>query len=240
MRPVSTRNSLPSLSLRKGLQHWELAHRLSIFLLLPARPRTLSASHWILNHKHFTCHRGFSDALWGLCISETSPEVIFLLLCRLIGNIADTPSAIPCLCSFWPATISRMPKVLLCPPNYFDVVDQKNPYMSRESAVDRVKARTQWENLCSVLQQSGCEVETIDPVEDLEDMVFAANRARESAVDEVKARTKWENLCSVLQQSGCEVETIDPVEALEDMVFAANQVFVGEKIGYGRFVVPSR
>jgi N-dimethylarginine dimethylaminohydrolase len=86
-----------------------------------------------------------------------------------------------------------MPKVLLCPPNYFDVVDQKNPYMSRESAVDRVKARTQWENLRCVLQQSGCEVETIDPVEDL-----------------------------------------------EDMVFAANQVFVGEKIGYGRFVVPSR
>jgi N-dimethylarginine dimethylaminohydrolase len=86
-----------------------------------------------------------------------------------------------------------MPSVLLCPPNYFDVVDQKNPYMSRESAVDRVKARSQWDALCSVLQQSGCDV-----------------------------------------------ETIDPVEGLEDMVFAANQVFVGEKNGYGKFVVPSR
>jgi N-dimethylarginine dimethylaminohydrolase len=30
------------------------------------------------------------------------------------------------------------------------------------------------------------------------------------------------------------------VEGLEDMVFAANQVFVGEKPGYGKFVVPSR
>jgi N-dimethylarginine dimethylaminohydrolase len=69
-----------------------------------------------------------------------------------------------------------MPKVLVCPPNYFDVVDQKNPYMSLDHAVDRVKARTQWENLCSVLQQSGCEVEAIDPVEGLEDMVFAANQ----------------------------------------------------------------
>lgn len=86
-----------------------------------------------------------------------------------------------------------MPKVLVCPPDYFDVIDQKNPYMSREQAVDRVKARTQWENLCSVLQQSGCEV-----------------------------------------------ETISPVQGLEDMVFAANQVFVGEKPGYGKFVVPSR
>jgi len=87
----------------------------------------------------------------------------------------------------------RMPKVLVCPPKYFDVVDQKNPYMTRETAVDRVKARTQWENFCSVLQQSGCDV-----------------------------------------------EMIDPVEGLEDMVFAANQVFVGEKPGYGKFVVPSR
>jgi N-dimethylarginine dimethylaminohydrolase len=69
-----------------------------------------------------------------------------------------------------------MPRALLCPPDYFDVVDQKNPYMSRESAVDRVKARSQWENLCSVLQQSGCEIETIGPVEGLEDMVFAANQ----------------------------------------------------------------
>jgi arginine dihydrolase len=69
-----------------------------------------------------------------------------------------------------------MPTVLMCPPNYFDVVDQKNPYMLREHAVDRAKARGQWENLCSVLQQSGCAIETVDPVEGLEDMVFAANQ----------------------------------------------------------------
>jgi N-dimethylarginine dimethylaminohydrolase len=77
-----------------------------------------------------------------------------------------------------------MPRALLCPPNYFDVVDQKNVYMvcpepaegSRGSAVDRVKARSQWEMLCNVLQEKGCEVETIDPVEDFEDMVFAANQ----------------------------------------------------------------
>jgi N-dimethylarginine dimethylaminohydrolase len=86
-----------------------------------------------------------------------------------------------------------MLKVLLCPPNYFDVVDRKNPYMSRESAVDRVKARKQWEALCSVLQQNGCEL-----------------------------------------------HAIDAVEGLEEMVFAANQIFVGEKSGYGKFVVPSR
>ena len=65
---------------------------------------------------------------------------------------------------------------MLCPPTYFDVVDQKNPYMSGKSPVDRAKARRQWEALCSALEQSGCAVETIDPVPGLEDMVFAANQ----------------------------------------------------------------
>lgn len=86
-----------------------------------------------------------------------------------------------------------MPRVLLCPPDYFDVVDQKNPYMSRDVAVNRAKARSQWDALCNVLRQNGCEV-----------------------------------------------ETIAPIEGLEDMVFAANQIFVGAKIGYGKFAVPSR
>jgi N-dimethylarginine dimethylaminohydrolase len=94
-----------------------------------------------------------------------------------------------------------MRSVLLCPPNYFDVVDQKNPYMRCPDVVEG---------------------------------------ARESTVDRVKARSQWDALCSILQQNGCAIETIDPVDGLEDMVFAANQVFVGDKSGYGKFVVPSR
>jgi len=67
-------------------------------------------------------------------------------------------------------------RVLLCPPTFFDVVDQKNPYMSGKAPVDREKAQRQWENLRSALEQAGCEVETIDPAPGLEDMVFAANQ----------------------------------------------------------------
>src|SRR5579859_7626578 len=71
----------------------------------------------------------------------------------------------------------EMPKrVLLCPPDYFDVVDQKNPYMSGRYPVHRAKACTQWQALSKALRQCGCEVETIDPIKGLEDMVFAANQ----------------------------------------------------------------
>jgi N-dimethylarginine dimethylaminohydrolase len=70
-----------------------------------------------------------------------------------------------------------MPKqVLLCPPAYFDVVDQKNPYMAENPGVDREKAGQQWQALCSALEQAGCQVETISAAPGLEDMVFAANQ----------------------------------------------------------------
>jgi N-dimethylarginine dimethylaminohydrolase len=121
------------------------------------------------------------------------PWLTFREFADYSAHHADFPSSIACLLSISAATISSMRRVLVCPPKYFDVVDHKNPYMTKESPVDRVKARIQWKEFCSVLQQCGCEI-----------------------------------------------ETIEPAEGLEDMVFAANQVFVGEKAGYGKFVVPSR
>jgi N-dimethylarginine dimethylaminohydrolase len=67
-------------------------------------------------------------------------------------------------------------QVLLCPPSFFDVVDQKNPYMSEKIPVDREKAQRQWQALRTALEHAGCQVETIPPAPGLEDMVFAANQ----------------------------------------------------------------
>jgi arginine dihydrolase len=97
--------------------------------------------------------------------------------CRLIGTAVGTSAF---LAYALPGQLpsSQMPRqVLLCPPTFFDVVDSKNPYMSRNSAVNREKARTQWQAFCSALEQSGFQIETVDPVPGLEDMVFAANQA---------------------------------------------------------------
>jgi N-dimethylarginine dimethylaminohydrolase len=64
--------------------------------------------------------------------------------------------------------------VLMCPPTFFDVRVRKNPYMGLP--IDRVRAQEQWEGLRRALQEAGVVVETVDPVQDLEDMVFAANQ----------------------------------------------------------------
>lgn len=63
--------------------------------------------------------------------------------------------------------------VLMCPPTFFDVREPKNPHMGQP--VDRKKAQQQWNDLRRSLEDSGLNVELIDPVKDLEDMVFAAN-----------------------------------------------------------------
>jgi N-dimethylarginine dimethylaminohydrolase len=67
--------------------------------------------------------------------------------------------------------------VLMCPPDYFDVVDVKNPFMSGQvGTVNRTLARKQWEDLRASFEASGKPVSLIEPVQGLEDMVFCANQ----------------------------------------------------------------
>src|SRR5208283_4021499 len=170
-RSVSTKNNLPSLSRRKGLEHWELAHRLNINSPVPIPHRTAESflpafrvpSLALMHYRRQSAFRGLAPRLDPLS-------------CRLIGTKCRWLVAAFLLASRLPATILFMRKVLVCPPDYFDVVDQKNPYMTQDAAVDVPEARGQWDALCSALQQCGCEVETIEPVAGLEDMVFAANQ----------------------------------------------------------------
>lgn len=68
------------------------------------------------------------------------------------------------------------PAVLVCPPTYFTVRDVKNPFMDVETPVDYDLAREQWDELCAAFHEAGFETLQIEPVEDLEDMVFTANQ----------------------------------------------------------------
>ncbi len=68
--------------------------------------------------------------------------------------------------------------VLMCPPDYYDIVDIKNPFMSEQQGnVDRVRARKQWEALKEAFEDAGVPVSSIEPSPGLEDMVFCANQS---------------------------------------------------------------
>lgn len=64
---------------------------------------------------------------------------------------------------------------LMCPPEHFGVLYEINPWMKREVRPDRDLAYEQWHKLVANLRQAGATVKTMQPVESLPDLVFAAN-----------------------------------------------------------------
>jgi N-dimethylarginine dimethylaminohydrolase len=64
---------------------------------------------------------------------------------------------------------------LMCPPDYFGVFYEINPWMHQENRPDCELAMEQWHNLVANLRRAGATVETIEPVKGLPDMVFVAN-----------------------------------------------------------------
>ncbi|HEX5534950.1 MAG TPA: arginine deiminase-related protein [Actinomycetales bacterium] len=64
---------------------------------------------------------------------------------------------------------------LMCPPTYFDVVYEINPWMTAGAPVDTAKAVAQWQVLVDTYMDLGHTVDVLDPQPSLPDMVFAAN-----------------------------------------------------------------
>ncbi len=69
-----------------------------------------------------------------------------------------------------------MSRLLVCPPEYFQIDYEINPWMRRENAVVASRAVSQWQALMKVLEQDvGVGVERMQPVPGLPDLVFTAN-----------------------------------------------------------------
>jgi len=66
-------------------------------------------------------------------------------------------------------------KLLLCPPDYYGIEYEINPWMSRGRGADREQALAQWQQLRKTLETLGGEVELVAPQPQLPDMVFTAN-----------------------------------------------------------------
>ncbi|MGW7356935.1 dimethylargininase [Streptomyces sp. NPDC054802] len=76
-----------------------------------------------------------------------------------------------------PSRVPRPRRYLVCEPRYFDVKYAINPWMSEHTEVDLDLARSQWTALTDAYRALGHTVETVEPLAELPDMVFAANGA---------------------------------------------------------------
>lgn len=68
-----------------------------------------------------------------------------------------------------------LPRILMCPPDFYGIEYEINPWMNREVPSDTALAREQWRGLYELLCSLGAQVELMTPVKGLPDLVFTAN-----------------------------------------------------------------
>jgi N-dimethylarginine dimethylaminohydrolase len=69
------------------------------------------------------------------------------------------------------------PHILMCPPDFYGIEYEINPWMSRSRQADRLLAHEQWRRLYETLVGLGASVSLLEPVAGLPDLVFTANAA---------------------------------------------------------------
>jgi N-dimethylarginine dimethylaminohydrolase len=67
------------------------------------------------------------------------------------------------------------PRILMCPPDYYGIEYEINPWMSLQTHSDPALARSQWRGLRDTLAGLGADIEEMEAVPGLPDMVFTAN-----------------------------------------------------------------
>lgn len=65
----------------------------------------------------------------------------------------------------------------MCPPDFYGIEYEINPWMRRDRQADHALAVRQWNNLKSLLEDAGAEISLLDPIPRLPDLVFTANAA---------------------------------------------------------------
>ncbi len=129
------------------------------------------------------------------------------------------------------------PHILMCPPDYYGIEYEINPWMSTERQADHGLAVEQWQQLYERLVKAGAEVSMLAPQVGLPDLVFTANAAIIYQQRAVLARFKHkqrqgeeQHFCRWLEDYGLRVQ-----EAPGDFSFegAGDALFCGETLYAG-------
>ncbi len=68
-------------------------------------------------------------------------------------------------------------RILMCPPDYYGIEYEINPWMDRRQGADRQRAAVQWQDLRRLLEQAGATVDYMQAAAGMPDLVFTANAA---------------------------------------------------------------
>src|SRR5581483_7872971 len=132
------------------------------------------------------------------------------------------------------------PWILMCPPAFYGIEYEINPWMNRAVQADRELAIRQWNDLRQILEQAGARIALMTPVAGLPDLVFTANAAMIFQREAILARFRhvqrqgeepyddaW------LQAAGFTVRKLPPeiyFEGAGDALFCGDTLFAGYRI----------
>ena len=125
----------------------------------------------------------------------------------------------------------------MCPPDYYGIEYEINPWMNRERQTDHKLAVQQWSDLKDILSSLGARISLMTPVAGLPDLVFTANAAliyrRRAILSRFlhPQRQGEENLDAAwFTQHGYEVERMGATTFFEgagDALFCGDTLFAG-------------
>jgi N-dimethylarginine dimethylaminohydrolase len=86
--------------------------------------------------------------------------------------------------------MTATPHILMCPPDFYGIQYEINPWMSTARQADHALAARQWQDLRRLLAETGAKISQVPPVAGLPDLVFTANAALVYRNQAVLARFK--------------------------------------------------
>lgn len=134
------------------------------------------------------------------------------------------------------------PTILMCPPDYYGIEYEINPWMDKTKGADHARAQVQWQALHDTLVSLGVDVRLMTAIKGLPDLVFTANagliwrstafvatfrhgaRQGETPVDESWFRN-------------CGFRTVMPPETM-DLEGAGDALFCGDTL-FGGYLIRS-
>lgn len=130
--------------------------------------------------------------------------------------------------------------ILMCPPDFYGIEYEINPWMSRSRQADREMAIVQWRGLVGLLESLGVRVSLLAPAPGLPDLVFTANAAliygQRAVLSHFRhpQRQGEEPLCAAwLEANGFVVERMPEgrfFEGAGDALFCGETLFAGYRI----------
>ena len=132
-----------------------------------------------------------------------------------------------------------MRKLVLCPPDHYNIEYEINPWMSRERGAEVEVAQAQWKELHAKLSSLDTEISLVTPQPRLPDMVFTANAGLAIGNKFVPSNFRHEerageapHFAAFMEEKGYEIAWLPKelyFEGEGDALFAGDALFCGYK-----------